>query len=226
MITRNFSIVPCDVLKNQKMAIGVGARWFNKMVKNTKCILIIVGLIIVFNFTVWAKPKHQYVFKLIKPVDATENGFTDNFIRIGFVFLLDGVNFTLCNKSEQPIKIHWNDVSYIDAAGNSHRVMHSGIKFDERNQDMPAISIPPTSKIADLIVPSDYVYLDKGGIGAAYYGLPAKWTVTPFFPPPDKKEALEFVGRTVEVFMPIETSDGLKNYRFTFQIGLEEMGKK
>jgi hypothetical protein len=194
------------------------------MKKTSKYILTAMVLCLGLSFNAYGKPKKTYVFKMIAPAENLSNAFRDDIISVQFTLSETGINFALGNVSDQPLKILWNDVSYIDIGKVSHRVMHSGIQYDERSNAMPPVSVPPNSAITDVIVPTDYVFFSKG-IYTQYFTIPASWQVTPFFPPPNKKEALFFNGRTFEIYLPIEIGGSVKNYRFTFEIHVMELVK-
>ena len=62
---------------------------------------------------------------------------------------------SLNNKTDNPIKIDWNQVSYVDISGMSHRIIHSGVKYIGRENPQSPTIIPPTAKIADIVFPTD-----------------------------------------------------------------------
>lgn len=155
----------------------------------------------------------KYNFILIKPKENRELSFDDNTIRILFSISKKQISFVLQNKTDQPIKIDWNQVSYVDVLGESHRVMHSGSRYIERDKPQAPTIIPPTARIQDIVFPTDYVYYTSGKYGG--------WTEIPLFP--EAPKAKLFKGKTISVFMPLDIGGVAKNYLFTFKIEGVEM---
>ena len=72
----------------------------------------------------------------IEPV--VEEGITsyrtdDNMLRIDWRGTPFGVVFAVRNNTAGPAKIVWDDARFVDEQGRSHRVIHSGIGYEERN---------------------------------------------------------------------------------------------
>lgn len=65
--------------------------------------------------------------------------YEDDYIDIVWYVSSKQFNFTLKNKSGHTLKINKDDVSYVDTKGQVGRVMHSGMKYAERNSSQPAI---------------------------------------------------------------------------------------
>lgn len=148
----------------------------------------------------------KYNFVMIKPIESRELSFEDNSIKIQFSISKQRVAFVLLNKAGSPIKIDWNQVSYIDIFGKSHRVIHSGVKYvDKEKLQVPTI-VPPTAWIEDILFPIDYMYLGESG----------KWFENPMFPEPPR--AILFKGKTFSIYMPVETNGVFKNYLFSIKI--------
>ena len=171
-----------------------------------------------------SKAKRVYAFKLTKPVESGDRRFEDDSIAITFQVDPAQLAFTLFNKTDGPIKILWNDVSYVDVDGSAHKVLHAGVKYIDANSQLPPVVVPPTAKAEDIILPSDYVSYDKGYYGR-YISMPGGWKLTPLFPKADKKEALAYDNRTFAVFMPLEINGTVKNYNFVFSMSIVEISK-
>src|ERR1044072_7862458 len=60
-----------------------------------------------------AMAKAKYVFTMIKPIESTRPVFTDESITIGFVLNQGQFAFELLNKTNNVIKVLWNQTSYI-----------------------------------------------------------------------------------------------------------------
>jgi hypothetical protein len=144
-----------------------------------------------------------------KPVKSENLLFEDSFLKIIFLFSEDEIAFSIHNKTSDVITIDWNQVSYIDAFGKSHKVIHSGVKFIDKDRSQVPTTIPPNAHIEDVLVPSDYIrYIGVAGLG---------WSKGALFPS-SPEEAMRYKGRSVAVFMPLRIKGATKNYNFTFTI--------
>lgn len=156
-----------------------------------------------------------------KVVNFNEDGvskyrFEDDYIETVWYVGSKQFNFTLKNKSGHTLKINWDDVSYVDTKGQVGRVMHSGVKYTERNNSQPATTVPKGATISDLLLPTDNVYYVSGQYGGwrESYLIPCIYQT---------KEALDssasdYVGKTMTIMMPIMIENVQNDYTFTFNI--------
>lgn len=151
-----------------------------------------------------------YTFAMTKPIESSDLRYEDDKMKILFIPSSGGINFTIENKMDEPIKIDWNQVAFIDSQGSSSKTMHSGVRFIEKDSSLPPTIVPPTAKVTDVIVPISNISYDGGRYGSG-------WSVKPLFPETGPEaEALQ--GTPFGVFMPIEVNSKMKNYMFKFQI--------
>lgn len=148
--------------------------------------------------------------------------YEDQYIQITWLYATNQLDFELVNKSDYTLKINWDNVSYMDYNGNVSRIMHKGVKYNNREESQGTISIPKGGRLNDMLVPTSNVYFDKG------FGMyvPAKWVQTALFPCYYKKKSDmkadiargTWLGRTIKVLFPIEI-EGVKNdYSFEFRV--------
>ena len=146
-----------------------------------------------------------YSFALVKPVEVPGLAFEDTALSINFSIIKPMISFHLTNKTDQPIKIDWNEVSYVDVSGLAHKVTHKGVRIIERNSTQPPTTIPPTAKIDEFIIPTDAVSMRLN-----------KWEMKDLLPEGPEAKGLE--GKTFSLFMPLEVNGAVKNHLFTFKI--------
>jgi len=91
--------------------------------------------------------------------------YEDDYINIVWYVGLKQFNFTLNNKSGHSLKINWDDISFVDTKGQVGRVMHSGVKYSERNNSQPATTVPKGASISDILLPTENVYFVSGQYG-------------------------------------------------------------
>ena len=61
--------------------------------------------------------------------------------------------FVLENKSENTIKIIWDEAIFIDAEEFSRKIVHSGIKYNDINSSQIPTVIAKDSKLRDAVFP-------------------------------------------------------------------------
>lgn len=142
--------------------------------------------------------------------------YEDDYIDIVWYVGLKQFNFSLKNKSGHTLKINWDDVSYVDVKGQVGRVMHSGVKYADRNSSQPATTVPKNASISDILLPTENVYYVSGQYGGwqESYLVPCVYKTPEAF----NAEAPTFVGKTMTVMMPIMIENVQNDYTFTFNI--------
>jgi hypothetical protein len=160
-----------------------------------------------------SKESYKYIFSMVKPRENPANVHWDDEMQIDFELNRIAFGFTLRNKTDNPMMINWDQVAYVDPLGETHKVMHQGVRFIQRDQPMPPSMIPPGAKLTDVLVPTDYVSYESGRYGG--------WTAREMYPKPE--QGVQFRGKTFSIFMPLTINDKVKNYNFVFSIdiGLE-----
>ena len=108
------------------------------------------------------KPSNSAV-RYGKTTSVTDKGITkysyeDNFIDILIFAGSTQFNFILKNISDNTLKVVWNEAVFVDVDGSTSKVMHSGIKYSQREADQPASTIIKGAKLEDLAAPTDKVY--------------------------------------------------------------------
>lgn len=157
-----------------------------------------------------------YGYSLLKPRANDLLAFDDAGIAMVFSIRDQQIEFTLTNKTDAPIRIDWNNLSYIDPSKSAHKVFHAGVKYSSRAESLPATLVPPGAKIEDLIAPVDYAHYVEGRYGG--------WSSRSLFlaeadlmaPPPPELKDLQ--GATLGIFMPLEVNGRTENYNFVFRI--------
>ena len=136
--------------------------------------------------------------------------FEDPILRIEFDKAIDTqIEFVMRNKTNSPLTILWNESSYIDTNGQSHKVMHKGTRLIERNEEIVPTVIPPKSFISDLIAPASYTFWREGVTGY----VSSKWKTNKLI---GDGQATE--GKTLGVFLSIRSGEMKDNYLFSFTI--------
>jgi len=101
------------------------------------------------------------------------------------------IDFVLQNKSDDPIKLDWNLVSFIQSWGTSQAVIHKGIKLADKQAPKAPSVVPPKAKIEDIVVPVENVEFANG-----------EWRTQDLLL--DGPASLKMVGQEFSIFMPLD----------------------
>ena len=142
--------------------------------------------------------------------------FEDQMVKIVWIPTSSQVSFILNNKTAHSIKVLWDEAAFVDENGVSHRVMHSGVKYIDRNNPQPPSVVVRSGTIKDLIIPTANIYYVRGKYGG--------WREAPLFPTSSVKaeelrsKAEKYVGKTIQVLLPLQIEDVVNEYIFTFEV--------
>lgn len=137
--------------------------------------------------------------------DITKYSYEDNFIDILIFAGSTQFNFVLKNVSDNTLKVVWNEAVFVDVDGSSSKVMHTGIKYSQREADQPASTIIKGAKLEDLAAPTDKVY---------YSDVLKEWTSKSLY-----ANAVQKVeGQTIKLMLPIQVKDVVNEYIFEFAL--------
>lgn len=145
-----------------------------------------------------------------------EGGFLvyeDRYIRAEFAPALNtAVHFKLHNRSNQTIRIIWDDAVFVNVDGSTSRVMHAGVRYIDRNNSQPPTTIPAGGNVSELVLPTNNVYFVSGSGGG--------WRTSPIVP--RTSDPTIYDGRMVSVFLPVEVGKDRHEYRFNFRLMIRE----
>jgi hypothetical protein len=150
----------------------------------------------------------KYTITMTAPSVSESPRYEDDVLAVVFKTSEAQLDFTLKNKTGDPLKIDWNQFAFVDADGKSMKVIHGGVKLADKGASLPPTIIPPGANIDEMVAPSEYVSF-VGGVAAG-------WRHRPIFP--DFPAAARLKGKTFSVFMPVEANGIVKNYMFTLKV--------
>jgi hypothetical protein len=132
--------------------------------------------------------------------------------------------FVLNNKTDVPVSIVWNEARFIDEKGASHRLIHSGAGYEDRNASHPPTVVPAKGTLEDFVHPADSFQREEG-YGGGSNKEQGYWKRAPFLPAQIKGTATElrakaepFVGKIFQVILALQTGDVQNEYVCTFKI--------
>ncbi|WP_195653184.1 hypothetical protein [Bacteroides cellulosilyticus] len=142
--------------------------------------------------------------------------YEDNYIEIVWYVSGKQFNFDLKNKSGHTLKINWDDISYVNCDGKTGRIMHSGVKYTDRNSSQPSSTVPKGASLSDILLPTDNVYFVSGQYGGwrEKYLIPCVYNDAAT----REAEASKYVGKKMTIMMPIMIENVQNDYTFVFNI--------
>jgi hypothetical protein len=155
------------------------------------------------------------------PEKSNKLTWSNDDIAIGFQPWSDFIKFSILNKTDNAIKIVWDDAAII-IDGVSTRALHGNESNKIANQHRVPTSIPPGSVIVDQIFPVGYIYIWDGFDDNGQY-VSAKLYNIPMFPAYDFEYKLfdghlPRPGREYRLYLPIVVNGVVKNYIFGISV--------
>lgn len=143
-----------------------------------------------------------------KTTTDTEEGITkfsyqDNFIDVIIFASESAFFFTLKNVSDNTLKVVWNEAVFVDVDGFTSKVMHSGIKYSQKESDQLASIVIRGAKLEDSAVPIDKVYYSDN-----------EWTTKSLY----SKAKPELSDQNIKLMLPIQVMDVVNEYIFEFTL--------
>jgi len=195
-----------------------------------------------------AKAKERYGEQTI--ISTEENNysyaFEDDMMKILWNVHPRGLSFFMTNKTEYSIRIIWDEAAYVDEKNVSQKIMHSGIKYIDKDKSQSPSAIVRRGAFSDEIIPTEKIH----------YAGQAGWIVEPLLPywgdslitrdfsvydPLDlgvhlvatiitfrSQEVVvmrgnKVVDKTIQVLLPIQIEGVINDYIFIFKVnGYEE----
>jgi len=150
--------------------------------------------------------------------------FEDSLINIKWSIKHNKLLFNLVNKTQNTLSINWDNIIFVDINGKSYRVIHSGIKFNEKEKPQVPTNIIRKGSIDDLIIPAEKISYFKGFTSSFLdISIPSSWNAGPLISPcctQNKQEteilAIENIGKIFQVLLPIHINNISYEYIFSF----------
>ncbi|MEN9907929.1 MAG: hypothetical protein RLZZ540_1070 [Bacteroidota bacterium] len=148
-------------------------------------------------------------------IDSLSSIYEDDLIKIDWGYAISQIEFELKNKSDQTLKIIWDDAAFISISNESGRIFHKGIKYIDRENSQPSTSVYKGTILSDLVLPTSFAYLVPGQYGG-WRSLPlipiiqSTWSKKIEYKP-------ELIGQTMRVILPLKIEEKLIEYVFSFK---------
>jgi hypothetical protein len=153
------------------------------------------------------KINHPLGYHALAPIQSDEIRFQDQAISISFAVNEQSFRMNLTNLSPHPLKIRWYQAEYTDIHARRRRLMHSGIRYQDRNNPIPEQVVSSGCTIQENITPVEHVFVSPRTGG---------YEINPLFDRSDNVTALK--GKSFNLFIPIEINRTITPYNFKIMI--------
>ena len=158
--------------------------------------------------------KVPYGARIVCDVDnMVRDVYEDDYIRIYWDVSSKYLRFNLRNKTNYTLKINWDDISYVDEYGFTGNIIHSGVKYVDKNKPQSSISVPRGASVCDVLVPVDNIvyvngqWIESELVKSSYKNLEEFETL---------KE--RNVGLYIQILFPVLIENVQNDYIFNFKI--------
>lgn len=151
-----------------------------------------------------------------KNISFINNEFSNEKINVSFSINNTSFEFNIKNKTNEPLYIDWNKITYIDVFGVSKRMIHKGIRYIEKNEKQDISIIPPHAALIDILIPVDNIIYYSGEFGG--------WNINYLFPYYTKNRDVRnkwissYLGKEICLYFPIKIGDIEETYTFIFKL--------
>lgn len=140
----------------------------------------------------------------IKDNDITKYSYNDNFINIIIFGNSKNFSFVLKNVSQSTLKLIWDDAVFVDINGSTSKVIHSGIKYSQREAPQTPSTIIKGASLDDIACPTSNIH---------YSDYWKEWRVESMYPNDISQRTFK-----VRLMLPIQIKDVTNEYVFEFEI--------
>lgn len=144
---------------------------------------------------------------------SSSSNYKDELLSVSWMIDRNKANFTIKNNASGSIKILWDDMAFVGLNGESHRVIHKGIKYSEKEKEQAPSIVARNAEWHDLIIPADKIYYQKSW---------EKWSAYPFVDDflysPEDESTKHPNGKKIQVLLPVIINEKKYEYQFVFEI--------
>jgi hypothetical protein len=171
--------------------------------------------------------EYQYTYRMTKPIESDSFKYSERNVDFNLYITSKSIGFTIQNKSEGSVELLWDKCAMV-IDGNTDKVFHVGVKYQDRAISQPPAIIPPMSRLTDEMFPISYV-TDVNPYGAlkqslGFGGRAFEWNSYDIFFTHDAdndslKEAIpRNVGKKLGALFTLKDGERERSYYFEFEI--------
>ncbi len=152
--------------------------------------------------------RYRLSYRMITPEASPDLRYQDKVISVSWIIGDQGFQLRLENMSSHDLKILWDRAEYLDTNKQSHRIMHSGIRYQDRNNPIPNQFVLAGQGLQTVVIP----------VKKVVFSQQKKTYEIQSLLPLDSEAAVGLKGKTVNLFIPIEVNRQIIPYNFKFEI--------
>ncbi len=139
--------------------------------------------------------------------------YKDELIFVSWKIDRNRINLSVKNNASGSIKILWDDMAFVGLNNDSHRIIHKGVKYSEKEKEQAPSIVARNTELIDVIIPADNIYFKESW---------KKWCAYPFVNDflysPEDEASQRPDGKKIQVLLPIIISEKRYEYQFVFEI--------
>jgi hypothetical protein len=190
-----------------------------------------ISLLSVEKSTGSEKVYEKQRIEIVLEAGITKFYFEDDMMRIKWRPAPNDIVFVVHNKTDNPVKIVWDEGKFIDAEGVTHKLLHSGIGYEERNDFHPPTIVYAKDTLEDFVYPADCWQKEESGRKS--HKNQGHWKRGSFLPTQIRGTAEElrtkaepFVGKTFQVILALQINGVRTDYVCTFIVNNVDVTEK
>lgn len=146
-------------------------------------------------------------FALVEPFHNEDLYFADDWMSVVFDVRDSELQLFFRNRTEDALQIIWNDASYLDLSGESHKIIHRGIPLADRNEPLLPIEVPPLTTLDEMVYPADRI------IGSRVF---SDWRLNPLLP--HRQQLAGYQGQCIGLNLPVRAGHNVREYKFRLKL--------
>ena len=163
-----------------------------------KGMILILGLAWICLAACASDISSKYAFSLVEPAINETPAVQDETLRIIITPDFYEIGLMIENISWEPVIINWNEARYLDPDGKTQRLIHRGIKLQDKEAPQGSMEIPPRESLGELIIPFDRIKQSMEG-----------WYIERLFDDYENRTP----GFEFGIILPVQTKAGKSEYR-------------
>lgn len=152
--------------------------------------------------------RYRLAYRLVSPAASETLQFKDATIAVSFTVDGQSIQMHLTNLLDREVKVLWEDAQFTDVNKQTSRLMHSGIRFQDRNNPLPVQVVTPRASVQEGIIPINRVFFSQQK--KAYETKPLL--------PVDSEAGAQLKGKTINLFIPVQVDRSIIPYNFKIEI--------
>ena len=152
--------------------------------------------------------RYRLKCRLLSPVPSDDIKFQDKVVSFSLIVEDRQFHLNLANLTSSELNILWDRAEYTDVKNRQHRLMHSGIRYQDRNNPLPSQGVPPHGSVQEAVMPTSSVVYSQQT--KAYENLQLF--------PLDSETAADLKGKIFYLFIPMGIDRQIFPYNFKIEI--------